>query len=68
MGLLNSIGAGLSAAGYAAGDMFARQATQEQASALDLERAKRLAEFRTSSSPPPCAGLAPWSRRKPART
>ena len=45
MGLLNSIGAGLSAAGYAAGDMFARQATQEQASALDLERAKRLAEF-----------------------
>lgn len=45
MGLLNSIGAGLSAAGYAAGDMFARQATQEQASAMDLERAKRLAEF-----------------------
>lgn len=45
MGLLNSIGAGLSAAGYAAGDMFARQAAQEQASSLDLERAKRMAEF-----------------------
>lgn len=45
MGLLNSIGAGLSAAGYAAGDMFAKQAMAEQNSVMELERQKRLAEF-----------------------
>ena len=45
MGLLNSIGQGLSQAGYAAGDIFAKQAAAEQNSAMELERQKRLAEF-----------------------
>lgn len=45
MGLLNSIGQGLSQAGYAAGDIFAKQAAAEQSSIMELERQKRLAEF-----------------------
>lgn len=45
MGLLNSISQGLSQAGYAAGDIFAKQAAAEQNSVMELERQKRLAEF-----------------------
>lgn len=46
MGLFNAVGQGLSAAGYAAGDYFARSALMDQQSALDTERAKRLEEFK----------------------
>lgn len=45
MGLLNSIGQGLSQAGYAAGDIFAKQAASEQSNIMELERQKRIAEF-----------------------
>lgn len=45
MGLLNAIGQGISQAGYAAGDIFAKQAMAEQNSVMELERQKRLAEF-----------------------
>lgn len=45
MGLLNAIGQGISQAGYAAGDIFAKQAAAEQNSVMELERQKRLAEF-----------------------
>lgn len=45
MGLLNSISQGLSQAGYAAGDIFAKQAAYEQSSIMELERQKRIAEF-----------------------
>ena len=45
MGLLNAISQGISQAGYAAGDIFAKQAMAEQNSVMELERQKRLAEF-----------------------
>lgn len=46
MGLLNAIGQGISQAGYAAGDIFAKQAAAEQNSVMELERQKRLLELR----------------------
>lgn len=45
-GLMSAVGRGVSAAGYAAGDMFARQALMEVQSEMDLERTKRLEEFK----------------------
>lgn len=45
-GLFSAVGRGLSAAGYAAGDLFAKQALQEQSSDLELNRQQRLLEFK----------------------
>lgn len=45
-GLMSAVGRGVSAAGYAAGDLFARQALMQAQSEEDLERAKRLEEFK----------------------
>jgi hypothetical protein len=45
-GLMSAVGRGVSAAGYAAGDMLARQALMEVQSEMDLERTKRLEEFK----------------------
>ena len=44
-GLMNAISRGLSQAGYAAGDMYARQSMADQAAAQQTERDKRLAEM-----------------------
>jgi hypothetical protein len=47
-GLMGAIGQGLSAAGYAGGDLYAKQALAEQSSSLELDRQQRLAEFKAA--------------------
>lgn len=49
-GLMNAISRGLSQAGYAAGDMYARQSIADQAAAQQTERDKRLAELQESAT------------------
>lgn len=49
-GLMNAISRGLSQAGYAAGDMYARQSMAEQASQQQTERDKRLAELQETAA------------------
>jgi hypothetical protein len=44
MGLMDSIGRGLSAAGYAGADLYAKGALADQQAAIQLERDKRLEE------------------------
>lgn len=44
-GLFNAVGRGLSAAGYAAGEMFAKGALMDQQSEIETQKALRLAEF-----------------------
>jgi hypothetical protein len=44
-GLFSAVGRGLSTAGYAAGDMYAKGALMDQESELTTQRAMRLAEF-----------------------
>jgi hypothetical protein len=43
-----SIGAGLSAAGYAAGEMYAKSALMDAQSEQEMQRAMRLAEFKSA--------------------
>lgn len=50
MGLMDGISRGLSAAGYAGGEMYARGALQDQQAAIQLERDKRLAELQEQSA------------------
>ncbi len=45
-GLFNAVGRGLSAAGYAAGEMYAKGALTEAQSEQELQKALRLAEFK----------------------
>ncbi len=48
-GLMGSIGRGLSAAGYAGGDMYAKGALEDQRAAIQAERDARLAEMQEAA-------------------
>lgn len=49
-GLFSAIGQGISAAGYAAGDMYARQSLLEKQGEIEFERQTRLEEFKATLS------------------
>lgn len=49
MGLMNSISQGLSAAGYAGGEMYARGAIEDQRATIQAERDARLTELQEQS-------------------
>ncbi len=61
-GLFSAVGRGLSSAGYAAGDLYGKQALQDSQSELEIQKEMRLTEFRERMKNAPLERLGAKAR------